>query len=176
MDVSTSSISGRLVFTPNLIWMTVASSAAHSTPRSQHGIDAEAFVQDSLSRSAQGVIRGLHLRPGSGEAKIVRCSYGEIFDVVVDLRPGSPTFSRWRRFGCGAIPVSRSMSQPDVRTVSRHLPILLTSPIGSTARTTRAKTSPLPSMTRNLRSPGHFHRPCSRIEIGEQSLLPRRWA
>jgi dTDP-4-dehydrorhamnose 3,5-epimerase len=123
MHVSTSSISGLLVLTPNLIWMTMASSAAHSTPRSQHGIDPEAFVQDSLSRSAQGVIRGLHLRPGSGEAKIVRCSYGEIFDVVVDLRPGSPTFSRWTRFGCGAIPVGRSMSQPDVRTVSRHLPI-----------------------------------------------------
>jgi dTDP-4-dehydrorhamnose 3,5-epimerase len=56
------------------------------------GLDPHAFVQDSLSRSAGGVLRGLHLRSGAGEAKLVRCSYGRIFDVVVDLRPGSPTF------------------------------------------------------------------------------------
>ncbi|MFF5986200.1 dTDP-4-dehydrorhamnose 3,5-epimerase family protein [Prauserella flavalba] len=56
------------------------------------GIDPDGFAQDSLSRSAKGVIRGMHLRSGRGEAKLVRCSYGEVFDVVVDLRPGSPTF------------------------------------------------------------------------------------
>jgi dTDP-4-dehydrorhamnose 3,5-epimerase len=55
------------------------------------GIDP-AFAQDSLSRSAGGVIRGMHLRRGAGEAKLVRCSYGAVFDVIVDLRPGSPTF------------------------------------------------------------------------------------
>ena len=51
------------------------------------GLDPDAFVQDSLSRSVRGVLRGLHLRSGAGEAKLVRCSYGRIFDVVVDLRP-----------------------------------------------------------------------------------------
>ncbi|MFF0644153.1 dTDP-4-dehydrorhamnose 3,5-epimerase family protein [Streptomyces tendae] len=56
------------------------------------GLDPAAFVQDSVSRSARGVLRGLHLRSGAGEAKLVRCSYGEIFDVVVDLRPDSPTY------------------------------------------------------------------------------------
>ncbi|MET8897085.1 dTDP-4-dehydrorhamnose 3,5-epimerase [Streptomyces albogriseolus] len=56
------------------------------------GIDPDAFVQDSLSRSVRGVVRGMHLRSGDGEAKLVRCSYGRIFDVVVDLRPGSPTY------------------------------------------------------------------------------------
>lgn len=56
------------------------------------GLDAAAFVQDSVSRSARGVVRGLHLRSGAGEAKLVRCSYGRIFDVVVDLRPDSPTY------------------------------------------------------------------------------------
>lgn len=55
------------------------------------GIDSDGFAQDSLSRSTKGVVRGLHLRSGDGEAKLVRCSYGLIFDVVVDLRPGSPT-------------------------------------------------------------------------------------
>jgi dTDP-4-dehydrorhamnose 3,5-epimerase len=62
------------------------------------GIDPDAFVQDSLSRSAKGVLRGMHLRSGAGEAKLVRCSYGRIFDVVVDLRPGSPTFRNQEYF------------------------------------------------------------------------------
>ena len=55
------------------------------------GIEPAAFVQDSLSRSARGVVRGLHVRRGKGEAKLVRCSYGAVFDVVVDLRSASPT-------------------------------------------------------------------------------------
>jgi len=62
------------------------------------GIDPTGFVQDSVSRSAKGVLRGLHLRRGEGEAKLVRCSHGAIFDVVVDLRPASPTFRRWESF------------------------------------------------------------------------------
>jgi dTDP-4-dehydrorhamnose 3,5-epimerase len=62
------------------------------------GIDPGAFVQDSLSRSARGVLRGLHLRGGRGEAKLVRCSYGAIFDVIVDLRPSSPTYRNWESF------------------------------------------------------------------------------
>ncbi len=56
------------------------------------GIDPDGFAQDSVSRSAKGVVRGMHLRSGAGESKLVRCSYGEVFDVVVDLRRDSPTF------------------------------------------------------------------------------------
>lgn len=56
------------------------------------GIDPDGFAQDSVSRSRRGVVRGLHLRRGRGEAKLVRCSRGRIFDVLVDLRPDSPTF------------------------------------------------------------------------------------
>ncbi|MFG2365771.1 dTDP-4-dehydrorhamnose 3,5-epimerase [Streptomyces mirabilis] len=62
------------------------------------GLEPDAFVQDSLSRSVRGVVRGLHLRSGAGEAKLVRCSYGRIFDVVVDLRPDSPTYRHWVSF------------------------------------------------------------------------------
>jgi dTDP-4-dehydrorhamnose 3,5-epimerase len=62
------------------------------------GIDPCGFVQDSLSRSARGVVRGMHLRAGEGEAKMVRCSSGAIFDVVLDLRRGSPTFGTWASF------------------------------------------------------------------------------
>ncbi len=62
------------------------------------GIDPDAFVQDSLSRSARGIVRGLHVRRGDGEAKLVRCSYGAIFDVIVDLRRASPTYRNWESF------------------------------------------------------------------------------
>jgi dTDP-4-dehydrorhamnose 3,5-epimerase len=62
------------------------------------GIDPNAFTQDSLSRSGRGVVRGLHVRRGQGEAKLVRCSYGAIFDVVVDVRPASVTFGAWTSF------------------------------------------------------------------------------
>ncbi|GAA1561482.1 dTDP-4-dehydrorhamnose 3,5-epimerase [Kribbella sancticallisti] len=56
------------------------------------GLDPDAFQQDSVSRSAKGVVRGMHVRSGAGEAKLVRCSYGAVFDVVVDLRADSPTY------------------------------------------------------------------------------------
>ena len=62
------------------------------------GIDPDGFVQDSQSRSRRGVVRGMHLRSGKGESKLVRCSYGAIFDVIVDLRPSSPTHGNWASF------------------------------------------------------------------------------
>jgi dTDP-4-dehydrorhamnose 3,5-epimerase len=62
------------------------------------GLDPGRFAQDSLSRSALGVVRGLHVRRGAGEAKLVRCSYGAVFDVIVDLRPASPTYGSWESF------------------------------------------------------------------------------
>ncbi|HEY2602633.1 MAG TPA: dTDP-4-dehydrorhamnose 3,5-epimerase [Thermoleophilaceae bacterium] len=58
------------------------------------GIDDE-FVQDNHSRSRRGVVRGIHFQLPPGQAKLVNCARGEIFDVVVDLRRGSPTFGAW---------------------------------------------------------------------------------
>lgn len=63
-----------------------------------HGLDPAAFVQDSQSRSLSGTLRGLHGRGGAGEAKLVRCAHGAILDVVVDARPGSPTFGQHQAF------------------------------------------------------------------------------
>jgi dTDP-4-dehydrorhamnose 3,5-epimerase len=63
-----------------------------------HGLDPASFVQDSQSRSTYGTLRGLHGRSGDGEAKLVRCARGAILDVVVDARPGSPTFGQHQAF------------------------------------------------------------------------------
>jgi dTDP-4-dehydrorhamnose 3,5-epimerase len=60
----------------------------------QLGIGEE-MVQDNQSRSGRGIVRGMHFQIGAGAAKLVRCGRGEIFDVVVDLRRGSPTFGQW---------------------------------------------------------------------------------
>jgi dTDP-4-dehydrorhamnose 3,5-epimerase len=58
-----------------------------------HTVD---FVQDNHSRSAKGVLRGLHFqRPPHAQGKLVRVTQGSVFDVVVDIRPDSPTFGRW---------------------------------------------------------------------------------
>lgn len=54
------------------------------------------FVQDNHSRSREAVVRGMHFQ--SGQAKLVRCARGAIFDVVVDIRPGSSTFGRWEGY------------------------------------------------------------------------------
>jgi dTDP-4-dehydrorhamnose 3,5-epimerase len=54
------------------------------------------FVQDNLSQSSRGVIRGMHFQVGSmAQGKLVQCLTGSIFDVVVDLRAGSKTFGQW---------------------------------------------------------------------------------
>jgi len=53
------------------------------------------FVQDNHSRSRRGVLRGLHYQQPSPQGKLVRAVRGEIFDVAVDLRRGSPTLGRW---------------------------------------------------------------------------------
>ena len=75
------------------------------------GVDPLSFIQDSVSRSAKGVVRGMHMRRPPGEAKLVRCSYGAVFDVIVDLRPDSATLPQlgelragWRRPGIAVHP------------------------------------------------------------------------
>lgn len=60
-----------------------------------YGIDNN-FVQDNLSRSSYGVVRGLHLQKGeSAQAKLVKVIVGKVWDVAVDLRQGSSTYGEW---------------------------------------------------------------------------------
>ncbi|MBX2845307.1 MAG: dTDP-4-dehydrorhamnose 3,5-epimerase [Saprospiraceae bacterium] len=54
------------------------------------------FVQDNESKSTKGVLRGLHFQKGEhAQAKLVRVTEGEVYDVAVDLRPNSPTYGQW---------------------------------------------------------------------------------
>ena len=68
--------------------------AYHSEKYSEAGIPPR-FVQDNLSASQQGTLRGLHLQHPHGQGKLVQVLEGEVFDVAVDVRIGSPTFGSW---------------------------------------------------------------------------------
>jgi dTDP-4-dehydrorhamnose 3,5-epimerase len=61
------------------------------------GVDVE-FVQHNHSRSRKDTLRGLHFQTEPGQAKLVRCPRGRIFDVAVDLRRDSPTYGRWEGY------------------------------------------------------------------------------
>jgi len=65
-----------------------------ATRYAEAGISAR-FVQDNLSRSGRGTLRGLHLQHPNTQAKLVYVVEGEVFDVAVDVRVGSPSFGKW---------------------------------------------------------------------------------
>lgn len=66
----------------------------HAERYHEHGIDGP-FVQDNHSRSIAGALRGLHLQIRRPQGKLIHVIEGEIFDVAVDVRRGSPAFGRW---------------------------------------------------------------------------------
>ena len=71
------------------------------------GISA-VFVQDNHSRSARGTLRGLHFQSSPGQAKLIRCTLGVIWDVAVDIRTDSPTFGK--HFGTELRPDDATMA------------------------------------------------------------------
>lgn len=66
----------------------------HSVKYAEHGLPA-VFLQDNHSRSSRGVLRGLHYQLENPQGKLVRVVSGEVFDVAVDIRRGSPWFGKW---------------------------------------------------------------------------------
>jgi dTDP-4-dehydrorhamnose 3,5-epimerase len=64
---------------------------------SELGVEVE-FVQDNHSRSGRGTLRGLHFQTSPGQAKLVRCLQGRLWDVAVDLRRDSPTYGQWEGY------------------------------------------------------------------------------
>ncbi|MCX5744433.1 MAG: dTDP-4-dehydrorhamnose 3,5-epimerase [Proteobacteria bacterium] len=67
----------------------------YSEPRYRAAGISCTWVQDNHSRSAKGTLRGMHFQTTPGQAKLVRCASGTIWDVAVDIRKDSPTFGRW---------------------------------------------------------------------------------
>jgi len=67
----------------------------YQAQRYQHCGIPERFVQDNASYSSKGVLRGLHYQLGQPQGKLVLVAQGEIYDVAVDIRKGSPTFGKW---------------------------------------------------------------------------------
>lgn len=99
-DVEKTKIPGLLTIRPKPIaddrgWFMRTFAAAELA---EYGIDHTALVEANHSRSRRGVIRGLHTRADTREAKLIRVPRGRIFDVVVDLRPKSPAFLTWLGF------------------------------------------------------------------------------
>lgn len=97
MNILTTPIDGLLVIEPSVFndargFFT----ETYNTERyAQAGI-ANHFVQDNMSSSSYGVVRGLHFqRPPYAQAKLVQCVVGKVLDVAVDLRTGSPTYGQW---------------------------------------------------------------------------------
>jgi dTDP-4-dehydrorhamnose 3,5-epimerase len=67
----------------------------------KNGITVD-FVQDNHSRSVKNTVRGLHYQINPGQDKLVRVTLGKVWDVVVDIRTGSPTFGQWESFELSA--------------------------------------------------------------------------
>lgn len=105
MDVSQTDIPGVLLIKPK-VFGDHRGFFCETYSRRQfaaQGLDID-FVQDNQAFSAQaGVLRGLHFQaPPMAQTKLVRVTRGAVFDVVVDLRKGSPTFGRWQGFNLSA--------------------------------------------------------------------------
>lgn len=98
MKVTHTAIEGVLILEPRVFgdergfFMETFNQAVFDQAVGQH----VAFVQDNHSRSARGVLRGLHFQnPPHAQGKLVRVTHGSVFDVAVDLRQDSPTHGRW---------------------------------------------------------------------------------
>lgn len=90
-------ISGLLVFEPKVFYddRGYFFESFNARTWTEVGVDTP-FVQDNQSRSTVGVLRGLHFQTGEmAQAKLVRVIEGEVLDVVVDIREGSPTYGQW---------------------------------------------------------------------------------
>lgn len=96
MDVQATPLPGVLVIAPKVFadHRGHLFEAYHEARYAAAGV-AGRFVQDTCSHSRRGVLRGLHFESRGRQAKLVSTVAGEIFDVAVDLRPGSPTFRQW---------------------------------------------------------------------------------
>ena len=96
MKVSEASLGGVLIIEPDVFGDTRGffMETFHKKRYRELGIEVT-FVQDNISYSVRGTLRGLHFQRPHAQAKLVQVLRGEVFDVAVDIRLGSPTFGQW---------------------------------------------------------------------------------
>ena len=96
LEIQTCEIEGLKVITPQVFYDNRGyfSETYNARDMKEAGIDT-VFVQDNQSASVRGVLRGLHFQKEHPQDKLVRVISGEVFDVAVDIRKGSPTFGKW---------------------------------------------------------------------------------
>lgn len=96
MQVEATSLPGVLLVTPRIFGDARGHfvETYHERRYQEAGMPAR-FVQDNLSHSVQGTLRGLHAQLRRPQAKLVRCVQGRVWDVAADVREGSPTFGQW---------------------------------------------------------------------------------
>jgi dTDP-4-dehydrorhamnose 3,5-epimerase len=96
MKISTCDIAGLFVLEPQVFGDSRGFFMEMWNRRRYHeaGINGD-FVQDNISFSKRGILRGLHFQNPNPQAKLMQVLQGEVFDVAVDIRRGSPTFGRW---------------------------------------------------------------------------------
>ena len=103
MNVIETELPGVLLIEPKVFgdargWFT---ETFHEGRYREHGITLP-FVQDNLSRSSRGILRGMHLQQPNPQGKLVWVPDGAVFDVALDVREGSPTFGKWVGFELSA--------------------------------------------------------------------------
>lgn len=96
MDVSDAELPGVRIIHPDVYGDDRGSfmEAWNARDYGHHGLNVT-FVQDNLSRSREGVLRGLHFQNPRPQAKLISVFHGEVYDVIVDVRMGSDTFGEW---------------------------------------------------------------------------------
>lgn len=123
------------------------------------GIDME-FVQDNQSSSKKGVLRGLHFQINYPQDKLVRVVSGEVFDVAVDLREGSPTYGQWYGVIISAENKKQFLFPRILLTVFWCFPILRNSPTNAQIFIIPTMKAALPTTTRISGWNGRFRKEC----------------
>ncbi len=96
MDVKKTAVDGALIIDPKVFGdQRGFFLETFSQERYENAGVSGKFVQDNLSFSRRGVLRGLHFQNPTSQGKLVSCPMGEVYDVAVDIRRGSPTFGKW---------------------------------------------------------------------------------
>lgn len=121
------------------------------------GIDQE-FVQDNQSSSRKGVLRGLHFQINYPQDKLVRVVSGEVYDVAVDLREGSPTYGQWYGVLLSAETKNSSLFQRTLPMASLYFLILLSLPISVQIFIIPMMRADLHTMIRILQWSGRFRK------------------